>query len=486
MNKSKKLYLAILLLTVILVTSVYFSYAFFTNKLEEHGKLNLVVGNLDYKIESKELNDNQITVAGNSIKEMIIRVTSLNDIDSKYELYYEIKEGNNVEVLYSGKKASINDQIKSEQTKEILVTIQNKDSSSATIEFKVEGGFPNNEIVLAKGNHIDKMIESPTVSGEKTTWASSRTFTINSKIEGITKYEYYITNDKLAPSMEVKATGETTPNATIQETGTYIYFRAVDNKGNKGEWTEANNLYVDNIQPVVTIAKDTNTNTLTATVNPQTTLSGYTYSWYQIPEYKIGNYGFTVTKIEENGESYYKCQFTKTSGATDDWYYVTFPNYQFTPENTYKIHFKYRVNQISNTNFAFRHAAFGNDWGSNGYIGFHVTNKTNGWIDKEMTRSFPAQITQGATISPRFEMYTDSLAIPTGGLAKSIDFDIKDVWIEEVENTSNATVTNNLAQKLEGTGATYTIPSTTFGNRYILKVTTGAGVTGSSNTYIAQ
>ncbi len=156
MNKGRKLYFMILILTVVLVSAVYFSYAIFTNKVEEHGKLNIVAGTLDYKIESDNLKNNQITLKSKMTQEIIIKVISLNKIDSNYELYYEIKEGTDVEVGYSeNTKDNPSGTIKADESKEITVTIQNKSNDNATIEFKVLGGFTHNELVLEQGNKIN-------------------------------------------------------------------------------------------------------------------------------------------------------------------------------------------------------------------------------------------------------------------------------------------------------------------------------------------
>ena len=62
MNKGKKIYFVLLLLIIFIVSTVYFSYAFFSNIHEAHGKLNIVAGNLDYKLESDSLENDSITV----------------------------------------------------------------------------------------------------------------------------------------------------------------------------------------------------------------------------------------------------------------------------------------------------------------------------------------------------------------------------------------------------------------------------------------
>ena len=94
MERVEKIY--ILAITLTILSAVFFcvSYAFFTDTDEEHGKLNIVAGDLKYKFESDKLNDNKITIAGNSIQKITIKLTSLNDIDSKYQLYYQLNANN--------------------------------------------------------------------------------------------------------------------------------------------------------------------------------------------------------------------------------------------------------------------------------------------------------------------------------------------------------------------------------------------------------
>ena len=83
MGKIKKSYFIILLISIFLVSTMYFSYAFFSNINEEHGKLNIVAGTLNYKIESNQLENNKVTVRFNETKVIDIKLTSLNSIDSK-------------------------------------------------------------------------------------------------------------------------------------------------------------------------------------------------------------------------------------------------------------------------------------------------------------------------------------------------------------------------------------------------------------------
>ena len=88
MKNIKKSYFIIFGLIVLAVVCFSTSYAIFSNTKEEHGKLNIVAGNLNYKIESSELDSDSVTVPANTSKEIRIKLASLNEVSSKYELYY--------------------------------------------------------------------------------------------------------------------------------------------------------------------------------------------------------------------------------------------------------------------------------------------------------------------------------------------------------------------------------------------------------------
>ena len=145
------MYIGIILIVTVILSVTYFSYAFFTSTSEQHGKLNVVVGTLDYKIESEELVDNSVTVSANTMKKLRIKITSLNSVNSKYELYYE---GSNVTVEYlEGADASIGT-INANGSKTVEIRIKNTSNTAETILFKVYGGFVDKDLVIDSGNHI--------------------------------------------------------------------------------------------------------------------------------------------------------------------------------------------------------------------------------------------------------------------------------------------------------------------------------------------
>ena len=160
MSKGKKIYFLVLILVTILVTTFYFSYAIFSNTKEEHGKLNIVAGTLNYKIESSELDSDSITLPANTSKEIKIKLTSLNEVSSKYELYYILDKTNDkVSVGYSkDTKDNVLGTIEGSSSKMITVVVRNDSDTSSKVTFKVLGGLLNNDLALKDGNSLNKEV----------------------------------------------------------------------------------------------------------------------------------------------------------------------------------------------------------------------------------------------------------------------------------------------------------------------------------------
>lgn len=160
MKIMKKNYVIILGLVILAIICFSASYAFFTSINEQHGKLNIVVGDLTYKLESIDLINDKILVPANTIKKIDISLHSLNNINSKYELYYTLdQENSNIRVGYDiNTKDSVLGTIDANSSKEISVIVRNESDLSSTISFNVMGGLINDELVLANGNSLNQVV----------------------------------------------------------------------------------------------------------------------------------------------------------------------------------------------------------------------------------------------------------------------------------------------------------------------------------------
>ena len=159
MDRKKIIYIGSILLATVFVSVTYFSYAFFTSKNEYHGRVNMVVGTLDYELKSSLLENNSITLAANEKARLNIEVKSLNDINSKYELFYTTTN-NNIEIGYNTTNDLPTGTINPKEKKTITVIIKNPSNSSATITFGVQGGFTHNSLVLDNGRSSISQIQS--------------------------------------------------------------------------------------------------------------------------------------------------------------------------------------------------------------------------------------------------------------------------------------------------------------------------------------
>ena len=160
MKNIKKSYFIIFGLIVLAVVCFSTSYAIFSNTKEEHGKLNIVAGNLNYKIESSELDSDSVTVPANTSKEIRIKLTSLNEVSSKYELYYILDKTNDkVSVGYSkDTKDNVLSTVEAHKNKIITIVIRNDSDTSSKITFKVLGGLLNNNLALKDGNSLNQEV----------------------------------------------------------------------------------------------------------------------------------------------------------------------------------------------------------------------------------------------------------------------------------------------------------------------------------------
>lgn len=162
MKNLKKRYIFIFMLIGLGFIGLGTSYAFFTNKREEHGKLNIVVGDLTYKLESNDLVNHQIVVGANEVREIVISLTSLNSVDSKYELYYTLdQENSSVKAGYHiNTRDAVLGRLNKNSSKTITVVVRNESSKDTTVTFGVMGGLLNNELVLVKGKSLNQVVSN--------------------------------------------------------------------------------------------------------------------------------------------------------------------------------------------------------------------------------------------------------------------------------------------------------------------------------------
>lgn len=153
MKKKRIVYFGLLII-IFLTSTMCFSYAFFTNKTEGSGKLNIVAGTLNYKIESEDLVDNMVTIEANSMKKVTLNVNSLNEISSKYGLYYQVDDIDGLVIGYGDKNNQMSGVIEANANQKIDVFIRNTSSDSKILTFNVGGSLLNDEIDFGDNKNL--------------------------------------------------------------------------------------------------------------------------------------------------------------------------------------------------------------------------------------------------------------------------------------------------------------------------------------------
>jgi len=171
---------------------------------------------------------------------------------------------------------------------------------------------------------------APTITGGSSEYALSRTISVvteadDSGASGVAYYEYYKKSGADKPAATVEGTKVTT-STTSQKfdtniAGDYVFFRAVDVVGNKGAWSDGQQVYIDVNKPTVTCNQANSTLTIKQgdnktlssyfTVTPTGTNKEYTTT------YKIGSTAYTNTSTLVVGTYTVTCTATITGGNSN-------------------------------------------------------------------------------------------------------------------------------------------------------------------------
>ena len=168
---------------------------------------------------------------------------------------------------------------------------------------------------------------APVITGGSSEYALSRTISVSTAADdagasGVAYYEYYKKPGSDKPDASVEGTKVTT-STTSQKfdtniAGDYVFFRAVDVVGNKGAWSDGQQVCIDINEPTVnakngsvTIKKGDNVEIstyFTTDKNGNAAISSTTYT--------IGSTSYNNTSDLEVGTYTVTCTVTKVTGKT--------------------------------------------------------------------------------------------------------------------------------------------------------------------------
>lgn len=119
------------------------SYASFVIRTENYRASEMYIGNLLYSVKIDEALTNIVDVKANSEIEVVVEVTSLNEVSTKYKLVYE--NDPDVKVVYASDENEITSGVIT-TTKKSSLLITNKGDTDKTVKLYVMGGYYNNDI----------------------------------------------------------------------------------------------------------------------------------------------------------------------------------------------------------------------------------------------------------------------------------------------------------------------------------------------------
>ena len=165
-----KIYMIVMIIITLLILGGYFSYAMFTVSKEKSNAINIVTGNLTYKLEVEDNETNILTVKANSRQDFIVTLSNPNNRIARFNFYYlgdlpegvDIgyieKEGVNTPPSSTGINLEKVDTTGSSNT--YIVRVANTTRSEISIELGVSVGLDYNDLELPSNGHLLRKITS--------------------------------------------------------------------------------------------------------------------------------------------------------------------------------------------------------------------------------------------------------------------------------------------------------------------------------------
>ena len=145
---------------------------------------------------------------------------------------------------------------------------------------------------------------------------------------------------------------------------------------------------------------------------------------------------FVVKEVTKDGEKMWNATLSKTTGTNSSWAYIGFPVYDYEVGATYRIRAKTRVNSATNIGLTLRNSAVHNDYWTEGNAQKGIGQIPGQWCDYYLDRQLKDSYTDSSgtkyTTSPRIEIWTGDLKITDSVSSRSVDMDVKDVYVEKI------------------------------------------------------
>lgn len=133
----------VIIMLLFLCPVLGFSYASFVIRTDHYRASEMYIGSLLYSVKIDEGLTNIINIEANSELEIVVEVTSLNEVATKYKLIYESDP--DIKIIYASDENEITSGVIS-TTKKSSLLIVNSSGIDKTVKLYVMGGYYNNDI----------------------------------------------------------------------------------------------------------------------------------------------------------------------------------------------------------------------------------------------------------------------------------------------------------------------------------------------------
>lgn len=204
--------LVIVSFVVILSLIMTASYATFVFLTGEYKAADIRFANLMYSIKVDNATTKALTSKPNSVTTYELDMDALNEIGSKYLVYYTSENDlTNVKVEYSNLSTSKGDgKISPTGNRVIRIVVTNNSDSEVNLNFNVKGGYVYNSLNLNTGEYkIDGIYDEKSLSAGDVV---VRTYLNGKSVEEMPNYEDMTKNDYVFDDLASSCTNEATIN----------------------------------------------------------------------------------------------------------------------------------------------------------------------------------------------------------------------------------------------------------------------------------
>ena len=141
LKRKRNIYFSIIFMLTIVMGLFSISFSYYVDESSKTGLFK--VNEIDNRLQSDALTNGSITVGSQETVEFHVYVISNNNFESKYELYYQTKNEDNLEVYTVNE---VKNTIPSHSVHEYKIVIENYNETSVDVTFGVASSYMQSDV----------------------------------------------------------------------------------------------------------------------------------------------------------------------------------------------------------------------------------------------------------------------------------------------------------------------------------------------------